>query len=185
MIRRLILPIAAGLAIGLQACTPPALERAEAVSEYRYRIGPGDRLRVTTFNEDRVSGEFTVGSDGSIAFPLLGDVRASGRTLDELKDELQGRLGAEFLRNPRVTVAVLAYRPVYILGEVERPGEYAFVDGMTIYSLVAKAGGFSYRANDKAVYIRREGDAQEQAYALDSGTAVRPGDTVRIGARYF
>ena len=56
---------------------------------------------------------------------------------------------------------------------------------MTVYGLVAKAGGFTYRANQKMVFIRREGDPRESRDVLEAGTLVRPGDTIRIGQRYF
>jgi polysaccharide export outer membrane protein len=80
---------------------------------------------------------------------------------------------------------MVAYRPIYILGEVQKPGEYQFAEGMSVYGLVAKAGGFTYRANENVVFIRHDREAEERAYSLTSGAAVLPGDTVRIGARYF
>ena len=157
--------------------------RAPSVGELPYAIGAGDRLRISTYGEERLTGEFTVGADGMIAFPLLGAVEASDIPVSEFRDRLQQRLAAEALRDPRISVEVVQYRPVFILGEVERPGEYSFVPGMTVPALVAKAGGFTYRANERAVFITRSPTANEVVYRLESATAVAPGDTIRIGER--
>lgn len=89
------------------------------------------------------------------------------------------------MRDPRVTVNVASYRPVYVLGEVSNPGEYAYTERMTVYALVAKAGGFTYRANQNVAFIRHENEAQERAYSLTSGGAIMPGDTIRFEQRYF
>jgi protein involved in polysaccharide export with SLBB domain len=150
-----------------------------------YKLGPGDRLRIQTYGEERLSGEFLVDGQGRIAFPLIGQVAADDKTADELQSLLTAKLGEQALRNPRITVEVLNYRPVYILGEVSKPGEFPFSAQLRVYSLVAKAGGFTYRANRKLVYIQHAGAPGEIAYRLDSTTLVQPGDTVRIGDRLF
>lgn len=89
------------------------------------------------------------------------------------------------MRDPRVNVEVLQYRPFYIIGEVSKPGEYPYRNGMNIMSAVAVAGGFTYRANDGTVYIRRAGQTQEYAYPVTTTTMVLPGDIVRVGERLF
>lgn len=169
----------------VSGCAQPDARPAETVATYVYRIGPGDRLKVLTYGEDKLSGEFTVNSKGELAIPLLSPVPAAGKTLDELRTLVAQQLSVELLRNPRVTVEVINYRPVYILGEVNRAGEYTYSERMTVFALVAKAGGFSYRADQKYAYIRHDNEAAEIAYELTSGTVIRPGDTVRIGERYF
>lgn len=169
----------------LSACSPAALSDGATVAAYQYRIGPGDRLKVQTYGEQRLSGEFAVGSDGSIGFPLVGDLVVSGKTLPEFKNELTARLGSEFLRNPQISVEITNFRPVYVLGEVAKPGEFSYNERMSVFALVAKAGGFTYRANQKFAYIRHEDGTDEQAVRLSSATAVQPGDTVRIPERSF
>ncbi len=171
------------LAVG--ACTPGNLTERASIAAFQYRIGAGDRVKVTTYGEDRLTGEFTVNSAGEISFPLLGNVTAAGKTLAEFNAELQRRLGSEFMKNPQVSVEMVNFRPVYILGEVQKPGEFPFGERMSVYALVAKAGGFTYRANQKYAYVRGENDTSERAVRLSSATAVQPGDTIRIPERTF
>ena len=137
------------------------------------------------FREQELSGEFVVNEEGVVGLPLVGEVQAAGKTLAQLRGELTATLSREYVRNARIALDVVGYRPVYVLGEVEKPGEYAFAGGMSVHALVAKAGGFTYRANEKVVYVRHAGEGAETAYQLTSGAAVLPGDTVRIVARYF
>lgn len=176
---------AALLPLMVTACATPNLVERPSVGSFAYRIGPGDRLRVATYGEERLTGEFVVNASGEIAFPLLGPVPAAGMTVEAFNAELQGRLAAQYMRNPRVSVEMVNLRPVYILGEVQRPGEFPYGDRMSIYALVAKAGGFTYRANQNYVLVRGERDAAERAVRLSSGTAVQPGDTIRIPERSF
>jgi polysaccharide export outer membrane protein len=165
------------------AGAPPVTAVAEAV--YVYRLGPGDRLKINTYGEDRLSGDFAVNGAGVIAFPLIGDVPASGQTVEQFKTDLVHRLGSQYLRHPNLIVEVENFRPVYILGEVAKPGQFPFAEGMTVFGLVAQAGGFTYRANRGRAMIRHENDAAESTYALTSGAKVRPGDTIRIPQRFF
>jgi protein involved in polysaccharide export with SLBB domain len=166
------------------ACAHDAAPLASAPGA-AYQLGPGDKLRIQTFGEDRLSGEFTIDGEGRIAFPLLGQVPAAKQTADELQSALTASLARQALRSPQVTVEVMNYRPVYILGEVTRPGEFPFSSDLSVFALVAKAGGFTYRANQHRVFIRHAGENVEVAYKLDAATPVRPGDTVRVGDRVF
>lgn len=152
---------------------------------YEYRLGPNDKVRVTVFGEENLSGEFTVAPSGKISYPLVGEVDAAGKTVGEFQTALQTRLAAGYLTNPRVAAEVMTFRPFYILGEVNKPGEYPFVSGMTVLNAVATAQGFTYRADQRRVFIRRAGESAERAYALTTTTPVRPGDTVRVGERWF
>lgn len=162
----------------------PAPAQAPAQAE-PYRLGAGDKVRIDTYGEPQLSGEFTLDGQGRIAFPLLGQVSAAPLTIDELAAFIRTRLGETIVRDPRVTASILSYRPVYILGEVARPGEFAFSTDLSVYALVAKAGGFTYRANRRKVFVRHAGSPSEQAYPLTAATSVRPGDTIRIGERFL
>ena len=158
------------------------LSSAEAAT---YPLGPGDRLSIITFDEPQLTGAFSVGANGMISLPWIGDVPAQGRTEDELRADIEARLKDGYILNPQVSLQVLTYRPFYILGEVNRPGEYPFVNGLTVMSAVATAQGFTYRADKKRVYIKRVGEHTEFKLPLSSTTEVRAGDTIRIGERYF
>lgn len=150
-----------------------------------YRLGPGDELRILVFGAGDLSGQFTVGPRGNIAYPLLGDVPARGLTIEEFSQSLRDELTPDYVRNPQLTVDVLNYRPFYMLGEVQSPGTFEFVNGLTVTSAVALAGGFTYRADSRRVYIKHDGEANETPYELTGSTPVLPGDTIRIPERRF
>jgi len=173
------------LVLQCTACTTMSGVVISSNDHYVYALGTGDRLRITVFGEPTLSGEYALDGTGSFSYPFLGRIAAASKTTGDIRDEITRRLGTEFLRNPKVSVEVANYRPVYVLGEVARPGEFAYTEGLTAFALVAKAGGFTYRANRKVIFINRESSATEQAYALSARLMIQPGDTVRIGERYF
>jgi len=179
---------AAAMMVGgcASAGAPPISTADVAAGLESYHIGAGDRVRVTVFNEPALTGEYNITPGGALAFPLIGVVNAGGRTIDVVQQELAARLGEGYVNDPRVSVEVLTYRPFYILGEVNRPGEYSYASGMTVEQAIARAGGFTYRANEKTVFLRRQTGAGESAVPLRSAqVAVLPGDTIRVGERYF
>jgi polysaccharide export outer membrane protein len=150
-----------------------------------YVLGSGDKLRIVVFGEESLSREYTVNPAGQISFPLIGNVTAGGLTITQLQEEIVDRLSPEYLRNPQVSAEVLNFRPFYILGEVNKPGEYPYVAGLTVVNAVARAEGFTYRADGRRVFIKRAGETVEREYPLTTSTAVAPGDTIRIRERYF
>lgn len=145
-----------------------------------YVLGANDRLRIIVFGEDNLSGEFRVDASGKVAFPLIGEVAAAGLDVRGFEQALQKRLSDGYLLDPRVSVEVLTARPFYILGEVENPGQYAFVPGMTAANAVATAGGFKVLADQRRVFIRRAGADQELETPLTPTTEIRPGDAIRV-----
>lgn len=162
-------------------------ERYEVSSDLNdtYLLGAGDKVRVTVFNEPNLSGEYEVGADGTLSLPLIGNVAALGKTTQVVSDEFQRKLGNGFLRNPSVAAEVSTYRPFFILGEVEKPGQYPYMNGMTAINAVATAGGYTPRAKRSVVYIRKFGESAETEYELTPGLRILPGDTIRLGERYF
>jgi polysaccharide export outer membrane protein len=150
-----------------------------------YRLGPADKVRINVFGEEALTGEFTVGNSGKVSLPLIGEVQAEGLTIAELQEAIAEALRQGYINEPRVNAEVLNYRPFYILGEVNTPGEYPYTANLTVLNAVATAGGFTYRADTRRVYIRRADSVGEQAYPLTTNTQVAPGDTIRIGERFF
>jgi polysaccharide export outer membrane protein len=171
--------------------SPVSLHSATAVpgtlsQEVAYRLAPGDKLRITVFNEPTLTGEYSVTSEGTISFPLIGNIPARNTTLTEFQDALRRRLADGYLNDPRVAVEPVAYRPYYILGEVNRPGEYPYSVGLKIEQAVAAAGGYTYRANRRKAFLRRTDDQDERHVDVrKQAVLVSPGDTIRIGERYF
>lgn len=178
--------IAAGLCAVLASCatTSPPIMATNGARPAGYMLDSGDKLRINVYNEDKLSGDYSVSAGGTLAFPLIGSVGAKGLTADQLAAALAGRLKA-YVNEPRVAAEVLNYRPYYILGEVARPGEYPFVSGLRIEQAIAAAGGFTYRANQKKVFVQRGEDGERTVPLRDTPVRVMPGDTIRIGERYF
>lgn len=150
-----------------------------------YRLGPGDKLQIAVYGEQELSGEQLVGPDGTITLPLIGRVPARGRSAAQVSEDIRVRLADGFVQNPSVAVTIIAYRPFYILGEVNTPGQYEYAQGMTLLSAVARAGGFTYRAKKSEVFVKREGDPKEYRVRVTNDLMIQPGDTIRVGERYF
>jgi polysaccharide export outer membrane protein len=190
---RRFMPLAALLVVflGLFAnlTATPAVAADEAAKAVRvipaYRLGADDKIRVITFGEDALSGEFMIGGSGKVSLPLVGEVAAAGLTIPEFQKEVETALKDGYLKDPHVSVEVLTYRPFYILGEVQKPGEYPYSNGLTVLNAVATANGFTYRANTKKVFIKRADSTTEEEYPLTSTTPVAPGDTIRVAERFF
>lgn len=181
------------LVLFLAACAPASVIDSATLAKVapapsasaEYHLGAGDKVRVIVFNEPTLTNEFQIGSDGNLAFPLIGSVDAKDKTPGEVQAALEKRLGDGYLNNPKVSIEVLSFRPFYILGEVNKPGQYPYAAGLTVLSGVATASGFTYRADKRVVYIRRDGASKEIPVRITPDLMISPGDTVRIGERYF
>jgi polysaccharide export outer membrane protein len=160
---------------------PAAYGRANA----DYVLGPGDKLKLTVFDETDLSGDYTIDGSGYVRLPLIGQVRAAGYTAQQLESVVGGALAQGYLKSPRVSVEVSTYRPFYIIGAVNRPGEYPYVNHMNALNAVALAGGYLPTAVESVVYIRREGSNQEVRMATDRSTQIYPGDVVRVNNTVF
>lgn len=155
------------------------------ITDEHYRLGTGDKLRVNIYGEEDLSGEFFVDGSGQVQLPLVGQVKAASLTIHEFVAEITNALKEGYLKDPKVSVEVLNYRPFYIIGEVNKPGEYPFENGLNVLGAVALAGGYTYRANDSSVYVRRAGTNKEESVPAEATTKVYPGDIIRIAERLF
>jgi polysaccharide export outer membrane protein len=153
--------------------------------EGSYVLGPMDRIRLKVYGEPDIAGEYEIDSNGQVSIPLAGHIRAAGLTTHELERAITSALSKGIVRDPRVNVEIALYRPYYILGEVKKGGEYPYRLGLTVMDAIASAGGFTYRANENKVYLRRSGAGVEEVYALDAPILIFPGDNIRIPERYF
>jgi len=177
------------LALSLALC-PPVTGSASAdtiaaapAAMADYRLGPGDKIRLTVYDEAGLTGDYIVSAIGMISVPLIGDVPAGGQTISGLRTALTTRLAKGVLNDPRVAAEVIEYRPFYILGEVNKPGQYPYSANLTVFAAVATAQGFTYRANKRRVLITHAGETTE--YSADSKAFITPGDTVRVLERFF
>lgn len=150
-----------------------------------YKLGPGDKVRVTVFNEKDLSGDFDVSDQGFVALPLIGQVKVAGRTISEVEAIVTQKYGKDYLVDPHVTVEVLNYRPFFILGEVQKPGSYPYVSGMTVINAVALAGGYTPRANKDRIVIKHGNDPNATEQRAQEDSPVLPGDIIRVPERFF
>jgi polysaccharide export outer membrane protein len=168
--------------------TPSALaqQRLSASSPSgAYMLGPTDRVRLKVYGEPDITGEYEVDANGNVSIPLAGQIKAAGMTTKQLERNITSALAKGIVRDPRVNVEMVAYRPFYILGEVKKSGEYPYRVGLTVLDAVATAGGYTYRANEGKVYLRRSGSTVEEIYPMDAPVLIYPGDNVRVPERYF
>lgn len=179
----------ASLALG--SCAPrPAPDMvltadADFSAHAPYRLATGDRLRIIVFGQDNLSNIYALDAQGRVAMPLIGGVDAKGRTTTELERLIEARLRSGFLREPKVSVEVDAYRPFFILGEVSNSGQFPYVVGMTAQTAVAIAGGFTPRGDRHVAVITRRVDGEIVTARVPLTSPVMPGDTVVIQERWF
>ena len=162
-----------------------ALAPTAAAIDENYRLGTGDKLHITVYGEEDLSGHFPVDGSGQVQLPLVGQVKAAGLTLHEFTGEITAAYQNGYLKDPKVSVEVENYRPFYIMGEVNKPGEYPFENGLNVMGAIALAGGYTYRADDTEVYVRRNGSPKEVTMPADANTKINPGDIVRVAERLF
>ena len=161
----------------------PDLFRAQINAPYL--LASGDRVRVIVFGQDSLSNSFAVDGAGNISMPLIGLVNAYGLTTADLGRAVEARLRAGYLRNPRVSIEVEAFRPFFALGEVTTSGQYPFINGMTVQNAIAVAGGFTPRGAQDAVDITRIIDGRPVTASVPLSFPLRPGDTINVKERFF
>lgn len=181
----------AAIVAGLSACSPQLNEARianvtpAAPADGSYRLGGGDKISVTIFGDNSISGEYAVDPDGSIALPLVGRVPVAGRTPAETEAAVADAVKNGIVEDPRVSVAVVQYRPFYVVGEVARPGAYAFYNGFTVLNALALAGGQTYRADLRNISIIRQANGNGDATPAKSVASIEPGDVIIVPERHF
>jgi polysaccharide export outer membrane protein len=150
-----------------------------------YVLGAGDRVRIKVYGEADISGEYEIDNNGVVSIPLAGRLKAAGLTTRQFEKAVAAALSRGIVRDPRVSAEIATYRPFYILGEVKKAGEYPYKSGLTVLDAIASAGGYTYRANESKVVIRRAGSNVEETVSLNTPVPVYPGDNIRIPERYF
>jgi polysaccharide export outer membrane protein len=157
----------------------------EASSEGAYRINAGDVLDVSVWGEEDLDRQVLVLPDGMISFPLAGELEAAGRTTREVEATIADRLD-RFIPDALVTVAVAnaAGNKIYVLGEVNQPGEYPITRPLDVMQALTLAGGLTaYASQNKIKVLRREGTDEEQVvYPFRYGD-VKDGDSMETNIR--
>jgi polysaccharide export outer membrane protein len=176
------------LSVPLTACAlnsidlppPPPMSAATL-----YRLDTGDTVSVEVYGQPDLSGRFAVGADGLLALPLTGTVVARGKTIDQVAAAIRRLLARSYIVNPQVTVAIAAYRPIYILGEVNQAGSFPYQPGLLVRQAVALAGGFNRRAISSEVEVTRVTPKGVRHYAEGLDGVLQPGDTINVHRRLF
>ena len=167
-----------------QSASPPPAPVTASLTD-SYKMDSGDQIKMTVYGEDDLSGTYPVDGNGNVQLPLIGEVHAGGLSITQFQSAVAAKLSQGYLVNPRVSAEVANYRPFTILGEVNKPGEYPYENGMTVLNAVALGGGYTYRADTDDVYVRRKGSSKEDEVPADDHTPINPGDTVRVAERIF
>ncbi len=162
-----------------------AIGEASAPEHPAYRLATGDKVHVIVYGEDDLGGDFDVDGNGFVRLPLIGQVKATGLSAQELEGRIAAALGDGYLQQPRVNVEIIGYRPFYIIGEVNKPGQYPYVNDMNALNAIALAGGYSGKSEDGIVYVRRAGETEERRMRADQSTLIHPGDVVRVPTSLF
>ena len=150
------------------------------------KLGPNDRLRITVFGQPTLTGEYSLDGNGVLAFPLIGNVPANGSTTIQLQQAIAAKLQPDYMVNPNVSAEVITRRPFYVIGEVQKPGNYPYVTDMTAVNAIAMAGGFTRRARKNDFYIRRlDKDGKVVRIEANVGTVLQAGDTLEVRERIF
>ena len=155
------------------------------VTNGTYRLDSGDRVRVIVFGQDNLSSVYSVDGSGCVALPLIGPIRARGLTTYELSREVAKALKVKYIKDPKVTVEVETYRPFFILGEVNKPGQYPYVNAMTVEAGVAIAEGYTERAKQRMVRLTRKFGGVMSTVMVPTDYPVQPGDTIYVLERFF
>ncbi len=191
--RRFILTLG-GLAlasIGVSGCAAMVapgsnLPPLPAPSPGAYRLGSGDQINIRIYDQAQLSGIYAVDDSGFIDLPLLGLIQAGGISADQLAARISAALQAkQLILHPSVAVEVSRYRPFYILGEVNTPGQYAYRPDMTVLTAVSIAGGFTYRAEEDYAGITRDTGSEAVQYRAPPNALAQPGDVITVFERRF
>jgi polysaccharide export outer membrane protein len=164
---------------------PGGVPGVPVVPNETYRLDSGDKVRVIVFGQDNLSRVYSVDGSGCVSIPLIGPVRARGLTTFQLAKVIADELRQEYIKDPKVTVEVETYRPFFILGEVKKPGQYPFVNAMTVEAAVAIAEGYTERAKQRMVRLTRPFAGVNSTVMVPTDYPVQPGDTIYVMERLF
>lgn len=161
----------------------PGAVSADNLSEYK--LGVGDKISISVFDEADLSKEYTLSDAGTISYPFLGEMRVLGMTVGELENRITSGLRGPYLVDPKVNVTITDYRQFYIHGEVTKSGGYAYQPGLTLRKAISLAGGLTERASEKKIFVIHEDDPGKQKISIGMDDPVRAGDTITVEQSFF
>ena len=158
--------------------------QSEAVSD-RYVLQTGDIISIQVFDEPELTMDATVGQSGAINYSYLGTLEVSGRSPEQLTEDITEKLRDGYLKNPSVNITVLKYRSFFVDGEVRRPGSYGYEPGLTLAKAVSLAGGLTDRASRRKIFLTRDIEGNKSRIRVELSQAIEPGDVIEIEERFF
>jgi protein involved in polysaccharide export with SLBB domain len=151
-----------------------------------YRVAPGDKIRVVVLSDTELSGDYEVDSTGLIATRMAGRVSVVGMTPAEIEAMLIERYRVDgYLRNPKLSVEIVRHRPFYILGEINKPGAFPYVNGINVVQAIAIAGGYTRRASKTRITVRRFNSTAGEDETVTEDSPIGPGDVINVPERWF
>ena len=156
-----------------------------ATNHTQYILGTGDRLKIDVYGDETLSGEFIVDVSGNISMPLIQQVEVAGQTSQSLEMLISDKLYPTYMNDPKVSVQIIEYGDVFVLGEVRLPGKYPYTPNMTVMQAVAVAGGFTYRGDEDSADVLRLINGEVKEYNFRKTDRIMPGDTVYVDRRLF
>jgi protein involved in polysaccharide export with SLBB domain len=149
-------------------------------------LHPGDTVTITVFGQPELTGDQVIDDRGEVSVLLAGRAKIAGLTPIAAEGALKERLGhGGIVVNPSVSIVVTKHLPVYVVGEVSKPGSYDWSGDLRTINAVALAGGYTYRARQSDLRVIRHGDPSHTEFAADQATPIEPGDTVIVPERWF
>lgn len=146
-----------------------------------YRLSPGDTISLRVFGEEDLSASaLRIPQSGQLSFPLIGTYAVTGKTVPELEEQIRSVLAQGYVRNPRLSISIDSYRPVFVLGAAESIGSFQYAEGLTIAKAIAVAGGAKFSARPNGVSLLRDGEIVEDGLSVSSQMYVQPGDIISI-----
>lgn len=172
----------AGLVAGCASAPPPEATTPNDLA----LLHTGDTVTITVFGQPQLTGEQVVDDRGEVSVLLAGRAKVAGLTPTDAETALRERLGhGGIVVNPSVSIVVTKHLPVYVVGEVTKPGSYDWSGDLRTINAVALAGGYTYRAKLSDLRVIRHGDPSHTEFAADQTTVIEPGDTVIVPERWF
>ncbi|MBV7266314.1 polysaccharide biosynthesis/export family protein [Erythrobacter ani] len=188
-VRTLLLGGLCVLAAGCASSGLTSISAADANSGLAegYSIDAGDQLRVTVFDEETLTGEFDVGAGGILSLPLIDPLLVKDKGPQQVAEMVEKSLAdGGYVLDPRVSVEIIEHRTFFILGEVATPGEYTHNGELSLEQAIAKAGGFTPRADKDKIVLKRQTWSEGRIVKLDkSALRIAPGDTITIRESFF
>ena len=174
----LVIIISFGLFISI-----PSTIKAQA----DYILGSEDVLEIIVWSHDDLTREIPISLEGYISFPLIGEIKAAGKSTNQLAKNITKKLAEGYIIHPQVTVTVKEYKSqkFFIMGEVQKPGKFDLEPGITVLMAISLGGGLTEKAAPRRTLIRREEKGKKKEFKITMDTLVQSNDTIIVPERFF